>query len=64
MLAQVMIDFDGGQASLVFDAHLKYDARDTTYVGGTAGSIRSEGANLGEQHVNAYNKRGCRTSGA
>ena len=51
MLAQAMIDFEGGQASLVFDAHIKYDSRDTTYVGGTRGTIRSEGENLGEQTV-------------
>jgi len=51
MLAQAIIDFDGGQASLVFDAHIKFDARDTTYVGGSAGTIRAEGANLGQQTV-------------
>ena len=58
MLAQVLIEFEGGQASLVFDAHQKYGARDQTYLGGTLGSITSQGANLGEQTVTLYTKDG------
>jgi predicted dehydrogenase len=58
MLAQALIEFDGGQASLVFDAHLKYGARDQTYVGGSLGSITSQGANLGEQTVTLYTQDG------
>ena len=58
MLAQSLIEFDGGQASLVFDAHIPYGANDTTYVGGTRGSILSSGPNLGEQKVTLYLENG------
>ena len=51
MLAQTIIEFDGGQASLIFDAHLMHGARDTTYIGGTEGSLISVGPNLGEQTI-------------
>jgi len=51
LLAQVLVTFDGGQASLVFDANTRYGALDTTYVAGTAGSLSSTGPNLGEQSV-------------
>jgi predicted dehydrogenase len=58
MLAQAMIEFEGGQASLAFDAHIRYGSRDETYVGGTQGSIRSEGPNLSEQAVTLYTQKG------
>jgi predicted dehydrogenase len=58
MLAQVLIALDGGQASLVFDAHLPYGPLDTTYVGGTRGSLVSSGPNLGEQAVALYTAGG------
>jgi predicted dehydrogenase len=58
MLAQALIEFEGGQASLVFDGHLPYGAQDTTYVGGTRGSIISSGPNLGEQKVKLFLENG------
>jgi predicted dehydrogenase len=54
LLAEAVIGFDGGQASLVFDAAMPYGPRDETYVGGTRGSIRSEGPSLGEQTVTLH----------
>jgi predicted dehydrogenase len=51
LLAQALVAFAGGQASLVFDAATPYGALDTTYVAGTAGSLSSSGPNLGEQSV-------------
>src|SRR6056297_2206010 len=39
LLAQALIRLDGGQASLVFDGGAPHGARDTTFVGGTAGSL-------------------------
>jgi predicted dehydrogenase len=51
LLAQALVAFEGGQASLVFDADTRYGALDTTYVAGTAGSLSSVGPNLGEQSV-------------
>jgi predicted dehydrogenase len=58
LLAQSLIEFEGGQASLVFDAPLPYGPHDTTYVGGTRGSILSTGPNLGEQSVTLYLENG------
>lgn len=54
MMAQSLIEFEGGQASLIFDAHLPYGANDTTYIGGAQGSIVSTGPHLGEQNVTLY----------
>jgi len=57
-LAEAIVEYPGGQASLVFDAALPFGARDLTYVGGTAGSLASEGPNLGKQSVTIYTPRG------
>jgi hypothetical protein len=35
MLAEAIVEFKGGQASLVFDATVKHGALDRTYVAGT-----------------------------
>jgi predicted dehydrogenase len=51
LLAQALVAFDGGQASLVFDAAIKHGPLDTTFVGGTKGSLASSGPNLGDQSV-------------
>ena len=61
MLAQVLVEFEGGQASLVFDAHLRHGPLDHTYVGGTQGSLVSSGPNLGEQHVTLHTADGVAT---
>jgi len=59
MLAEALVAFDGGQASLVFDAHTRYGALDTTYVAGTKGSLSSTGPNLQEQAVTLYTEAGA-----
>lgn len=51
LIGQALIDFEGGQAALVFDGAAKHGARDTTQITGTKGSLSSEGPNLGEQAV-------------
>jgi predicted dehydrogenase len=51
LLAQVLVRMDQGQASLVFDGGTPFGPRDTTYVAGTLGSLRSEGPDLGQQMV-------------
>lgn len=58
MLAQALIEYEGGQASLVFDAHLKFGPQDHSYVGGTAGSLISTGPGLGNQSVTLFNNVG------
>lgn len=51
LMSQALVRFEGGQASLVFDGGLRHGPRDTTYVGGTKGSLTSEGPDLGTQSV-------------
>jgi len=51
LLAQAIVRLDGGQASLIFDGAAAHGPRDTTYVAGTAGSLLSEGPDLGTQSV-------------
>jgi predicted dehydrogenase len=51
LLAQALVRFDGGQASLVFDGGMPHGPRDTTYVGGSTGSLRSDGPDLGDQAI-------------
>jgi predicted dehydrogenase len=58
LLAQAVMEFDGGQASAVFDAALKYGPQDRTYVGGTKGTITSIGPGLGTQSVTLYTEDG------
>lgn len=58
MLAQVLVEFTGGQASLVFDAHNQHGSLDTTFVGGSKGSLRSSGPDLGQQTVTLHTAKG------
>lgn len=58
MLAEAVVALDGGQASLVFDAHTRFGALDTTYVAGTEGSLSSTGPSLQEQQVTLTTEAG------
>lgn len=58
MLAQALIEFEGGQASLVFDAHIPNGALDAAVVGGTKGMIVSSGPSLSEQRVTLHTAAG------
>jgi predicted dehydrogenase len=51
LMAQVLVRLEGGQASLVFDGATPFGPRDTTYIAGTAGSLLSDGPDLGRQTV-------------
>ncbi|MDP3196710.1 Gfo/Idh/MocA family protein [Tabrizicola sp.] len=51
LLAQVLVQMEGGQASLVFDGATAHGPRDTTYIAGTRGSLQSDGPDLGQQSV-------------
>ena len=51
LLAQCLVRIDGGQASLIFDGATPHGPRDTTYIAGTKGSLRSDGPDLGQQAV-------------
>lgn len=58
MAAQVMLEYDGGQASLIFDANVPYGSEDHTYVGGTKGSLTSTGPSLSDQKVTLVTEEG------
>jgi predicted dehydrogenase len=58
LLAQALIEFEGGQASLVFDADTRFGPRDETIVIGTKGTIRSAGVDLQEQMVTLVTEAG------
>ncbi|MEO7911694.1 MAG: Gfo/Idh/MocA family oxidoreductase [Roseiflexaceae bacterium] len=58
MLAQVQIDFEDAQASLLFNATVLYGQEDRSYLAGTQGSIVSAGPSLSEQTVTLYTPSG------
>lgn len=51
LFAQALVRLDGGQASLTFDGGISHGPRDTSFVGGTLGSLQSDGPDLGQQTV-------------
>jgi predicted dehydrogenase len=51
LLAQCLVQMEGGQASLIFDGATPHGPRDTTYITGTKGSLHSDGPDLGQQSV-------------
>lgn len=61
MLAQALVEFEGGQASLVFDAHIQHGPWDHTFVGGSEGTLSSSGPDLGQQVVTLHTARGVAT---
>jgi predicted dehydrogenase len=51
LLSQVMVEYEGGQGSLFFDASTRHGEHDATYVAGTLGSIHSTGPDLNKQSL-------------
>jgi len=58
LLAQALIEYEGAQASLVFDAHTPLGTEDRTYVTGSGGTIRSTGTDLKHQTVTLFTPGG------
>lgn len=58
LLAQALVAWDGGQASLVLDASTRFGPQDRTYISGTKGSVCSIGPNLGDQDVELSTEAG------
>jgi len=58
LLSQALIGFEGGQASLVFDGSVKHGALDSTFIGGTKGSLNSVGKDLNAQSVTLTTEHG------
>jgi predicted dehydrogenase len=49
LLGQALVEYDGAQASLAFDADTHFGPQDRTYVAGTLGSVSSVGPDLKSQ---------------
>ncbi|MGE0128112.1 MAG: Gfo/Idh/MocA family protein [Blastocatellales bacterium] len=58
MLAQAIIEFEDGQASLIFNANVTHGQEDRTVVAGTEGAIISAGPSLSEQSITIYTAEG------
>lgn len=58
LMAQALIRFDGGQASLVFDGTTTFGPRDKSFISGSAGSLQSDGPDLGTQQVTLTTAQG------
>jgi predicted dehydrogenase len=58
LLAEALVSFDGGQASLVFDGATRYGASDATAIVGTRGTLSSRGPDLGAQSVELHTEAG------
>jgi len=58
LLAQALVEYENAQATLVFDADVKFGQLDTTFVAGSKGTITSTGPSLTEQRVMLYTDRG------
>ncbi len=58
MLAEVLVAFDGGQASLILNGATRYGACDTTAIIGTKGTVSSRGPDLGVQSVELHTEAG------
>lgn len=61
LLAQVLVDFEAAQASLVFRADSRFGPRDRTVITGTRGTLISDGPSLSKQTVTLYTERGQAT---
>ncbi len=58
LLGQAVVEFDGAQASLVFDGGTSLGRHDATYVTGTEGTFHSSGPSLRSQQVVLTRKEG------
>ncbi len=58
LLGQALVEFEGAQASALFDADVKFGPEDRTFVAGTEGTLSSVGPNLSVQEVTLSNEKG------
>lgn len=58
LLGQALIQFEGGQSSLVFDGSVKHGPLDNSFIGGTKGSLYSVGKDLNAQSVTLTTEHG------
>jgi predicted dehydrogenase len=57
-LAQAIVEYDGAQASLVFDGDTRFGPQDCTCVVGSRGTLASTGADLKHQKVTLVTAEG------
>ena len=62
LLGQAIVEFEGGQASLIFDAATKFGTEETNYVVGTKGSLKSQGFVCAAKEVQISTARGIGTA--
>jgi predicted dehydrogenase len=58
LLAQALVEHDGAQATLAFDADTHFGARDSTIVTGTKGTLTCSGPDLNTQTVTLFTAAG------
>ena len=58
MLAQAIMEFEDGQASIVFNANVEHGQEDRTVIAGTEGVIISAGPSLSEQSITIHTAEG------
>lgn len=58
LLAQALIEYDGAQVSMAFDADTRFGAQDRTFVTGSRGTIVSTGPDLKHQALTLYTSAG------
>jgi len=58
LLGQALVEYENAQATLTFDADVKFGQLDTTFVGGSKGTTTSSGPSLTEQSVALYTDLG------
>ena len=58
MLAQALIEFEGGQAALLFDGATRFGSEDRTFVTGSRGTLACQGPDPGNQDVVLTNSSG------
>lgn len=58
LLAQAVVEYENAQATLSFDADVKFGQLDTTFIAGSKGTLTSTGPSLTEQSVTLHTERG------
>lgn len=59
LLGQALVEYEGAQATLSFDAYTPVGSRDFTLIAGSKGILRSEGPDLGNQTVTLQTEAGA-----
>ncbi len=62
LLGQTIVEFDGAQATLAFDAVVKHGRDDASYITGSKGTLMSHGPTIANQPVTLYTPRGVGTA--